>query len=360
LKSLQIFSKMFLKYLPFIIIFLLLGCTKPIETTPIESHTLENAWISENGGAGGYRDYSSFKNFQYEFEVVGENQSIGIELTASDFNITYAIFNSLGEVLEESNVKPTVKDGFKLNGGKYRLVVCAEERQTGKVNLKFVGVKGIPIAIPFKLLRFNAEKFGEFGSGGVNETPKNHFYTFLVLEDNTLIDMESESGDLNVCLNYYNNLREYKDSDRNRKFVSLSKKVNRGEYMVMVGSQNRGDIGSYNLRIFGKVDNLKKIETNSETIKGIWTNANDVKVQEIEIPENNIILDVELTSKDVNVWFEVQNQLGKRVLGDNGTKQGFDYVTLPKGNYKIFFKPNPGSNSGGEYNLNIFGKFIKK
>lgn len=73
------------------LITLLYGCGKDDpnapedpKIAPTKLRTFTNQWIADNGGAGGFTNYNSYKNYQYNFEVGTNNEPVEITLSSSD------------------------------------------------------------------------------------------------------------------------------------------------------------------------------------------------------------------------------------------------------------------------------------
>jgi hypothetical protein len=66
------------------------------DPTPATTPNVSGQWTTTDGGGGGFTNFDSFKNFQYSFEIVGNNKRLDIELESSDINLNYMIFDPLG------------------------------------------------------------------------------------------------------------------------------------------------------------------------------------------------------------------------------------------------------------------------
>lgn len=347
----------------------LLGCSKDEETaveTALKEGLATGEWTAASTG-GGFENFSSFKNFQYVFEVADANQILTFEVVSADIDVRYALFDPLGVRVETSSASRHEGGPYSAKApGVYRIVVAADRRAIGKFSLKVGGTKDGITLVPFVTLRSETQNWGPLGSGGMKKTFKNHFYTFEVTEDNSGIDIELESADTEVGLFLYDPLGALVTSESTHRYEYILKQAKKGLYTVMVGSSSRGSVGTYRLNMFGKVQNLKAVLFSSETKKDAWK-AGQIKnishTYSLDITSNsNSPLDIELSSPDVNVTFDLQDASGDAIGGPSTLQKSQFFVSkdLPKGNYRIYVKPygGPGTTtSGGNYTISVIGQF---
>ncbi|WP_147276931.1 hypothetical protein [Runella aurantiaca] len=361
------------------LVFILAGCainreavipqtastTPQVPGIPTEEkiRTASGEWTTARGGAGGapYQDpnLNTFKNFQYTFDVVGSNKVVKMSLSSSDIDVQFALYNPLGELIGTSSSGRSSSQSFTLNEGKYRAVVCAARRAVGKFVLNVVGVNSDLGLIPSQTLQSDTQNWGPLGGGGKEKTFKNHFYTFEITDDNTSIDVELESPDTDIAVYIYDELGQVLNSnffsERYRFLLTVAKK---GVYTIMAATGNRGSVGSYRLNIFGKVNDLKRVESQVATIKGNWINNNSVDTYSLQLNPNSSPLDIEFSSADAKAIMDLQNNVGSRITYTI-TSKNTDYIVrdnLPKGEYRIIVYP--GRNQGaGAYTLNVYGQF---
>ncbi|GAB4038389.1 hypothetical protein GCM10028809_56420 [Spirosoma gilvum] len=335
------------------------GPTVPQVVDPTAPITGE--WTQAKGGAGGFTNVDSFKNFQYNFEIEGNNQPVAIQLTSDVIDVQYALFNPLGQQIDvQGRGRNVGASNYTLNAGKYRIVVMADRQAVGKFSLSLMGTKAGGTIIPSNLLQSNTQNWGTLGGGGKDVTYKNHFYTFEVTEDNFSIDVEIESPDTDVALYVYDQLGQALNTsyfgDRS-KYVIL--KLNKGTYSVMAATVIRGSVGNYNLRLVGKAQNLQRVESQLTTVKGTWDSKTSADVYSVELTPNTSPLDIELTSPETVCQIDLQNTssttLTYTVLASNS-----NYLlgkNLAKNTYLVKVYPGRVSGKAGTYTLNVVGRY---
>ncbi|WP_149241788.1 hypothetical protein [Dyadobacter sp. 32] len=353
----------------FLLITLLAGCVQDQDAaikTALKEGMATGEWTAASTG-GGFDNFSSFKNFQYNFEVTDANQILVVELTSADIDVRYALFDDLGDRIETSATGRQVGGPYTAKRpGVYRVVVTAERRAIGKFSLKVAGTKAGLVPIPFQTLRSETQNWGPSGGGGLDKTFKNHFYTFEINDDNTSVDIELQSADTEVLLFLYDALGALVTSQSANRYEYILKLAKKGIYTVMVGSYKRASVGNYSLNIFGKVQNIKRVPSNSETKTDTWSagKIGDIgHTYSLEITsENNSPLDIELSSADTKVHIELQNAVGTYISQVAFSNNSVFHVSkeLPKGKYRLLIKPAGGSalnSPGGKYNLTVIGQF---
>lgn len=325
--------------------------------------------------AGGFNNYSSFKNFQYNFTVENANQMVSIELTSGDIDVKYALYDALGQLIGTSLSGRIVSQEFKLSPGErpHRLVVTADRQAVGKFSLKVSGTKDGLAPIPFNTIRSDKQSWGDLGGAGPKKSFKNHFYTFDVTDDNTSIDIELQSADTEVALFVYDSNGSQVATVGGQRYVYTIPAAKKGAYTLMAATFKRGSVGNYNCNVFGKVGNLKRVPSNSETKADTWKAGKvgeTAQIYSLDITSTaNSPLDIELSASDVNVFLELQDGSGKRIVNTFSTAK-MEYLIsqdLPKGSYRIRVRPagtetasNPSqssNSSGGAYKLSVFGQF---
>lgn len=341
--------------------------TKPqVPGIPAEERirTASGEWTTARGGGGGApnRDpnFNTFKNFQYTFDVVGSNKVVKVSLSSPDINVQFALYSPLGELIQIGSSGRASSQEFTLNEGKHRIVVCATRRAVGKFILNVVGVNSDLGLIPSETLQSDTQNWGPLGGGGGEQTFKNHFYTFEITDDNTSIDVELESPDTNIELSIYDELgRVVNTSYFNERYRFCITPAKKGVYTVMAGTGMRGNLGSYRLNIFGKVSNLKRIDSQVTTVKGNLATNSSVDTYSIQLTSNNSGLDIEFSSADVRAFFYLQNNVGSQIASSGYIAYNNDYIVrnnLPKGEYRIVI--TPARNAGfGNYTLTVHGQF---
>lgn len=352
-----------------LLIGILTACTKPTDEPSPEDiaagHkpgvSIKKAigeWKADNSSAGGFNYPESFKNYQFEYEVEGSNQSITYSLTSSDIDVAFFLYDTNGARLAQSTSGRSVTGEKTLNAGKYRIVVMADRYALGKFELKIGGISKDIVFVPFEILKSGEKSWSENGGGGTYVTPKNHFYTFEVTEDNTYVDIEMESKDTEIGLYLYNtNGQEIIGDDGQRRHFVIAK-LNKGIYQIMAATYLRGSRGNYTLKVFGKTKNLSIRNVNEKVIEGNIANNKDVKEYIFEITENNSLLDVEFNSLNVELALNLYESSGKII------SQTFIHVTsggfiakVQKGTYKVYVSPRNYGSQSGNFKLVAVGNF---
>lgn len=332
----------------------------PTDPKPDEPVTITGEWVAAKGGAGGFDNFGSFKNYHFNFEVVSNNTDITIQLSSADINIKYALFNPLGEQVNHSFAGRSHNNTFKVNAGKYRIVVSAERRAVGKFALKVLGAK-TPVQIASKLLQSGTQTWGALGGGGIVKTFKNHFYTFEVTEENSFIDITIQSPDTEVALILFDDLGQvlYRSYAFHNRYEFTTAKVRKGVYTVMAATENRGAVGNYTLDISGKVDKLTKLSSQTSTITGRWNSKSSVDVYQFDITSANSPIDFELSSADTKVVIQFQTEVGAEIGSTGALEKVAAYVSrdLPKATYRVVVKPSVTSGTAGNYTLKVIGQF---
>jgi len=333
---------------------------KPNDPVPTQPVIITGEWVAAKGGAGGIDNFVSFKNYHFNFEVVSNNSDITIQLSSADINIKYALFNPLGEQVNHSFAGRSHNNTFKVNAGKYRIVVSAERRAVGKFALKVLGAK-TPVQIASKLLQSGTQTWGALGGGGIVKTFKNHFYTFEVTEENSYIDLTIQSPDTEVALILFDDLGQvlYKSYAFHNRYEFITPKVIKGVYTVMAATETRGAMGNYTLDVSGQVDKLTKVSSQTSTLTGRWNSKSSVDVYQFDVTSANSPVDFELSSADTKVSIQLQTEVGVEIGKTGALEKVAAYVSrdLPKGTYRVAVKPSVTSGTAGNYTLKVVGQF---
>ena len=332
----------------------MLGCGKPALDPNAPSATPRGEWTATLSG-GGYNKFESFRNFQYTFEVTGANQPVTIRATSPDIKIQFALFSPNGTRVGTSGIEREVYADYSLNSGNYRLVVAADRQAIGAFDLS---VSGLTVArIPSQTLRSDTQNWGPLGGGGNTKTFKNHFYTFDVTDDNFSPDIDLQSPDTDVFLYLYDPNGTQIDNTgfkaRNQYLLKLTRK---GTYTVMVATAARSNVGNYQLMITGKVDNLKRVESQVTTVTGRWPDKRIDDTYTLQLTPNSSPIDIELWSPDINAYLELQTSVGSYITNSGYTAKNQVIVRqdMAKNTYRI--KTNTTSGPGN-YTLTVTGQF---
>ena len=343
------------------------GGTPKIDETPAaeqKARAASGEWTAARSG-GGVRpsrneNVDTFKNFQYTFNVVGNNKVVKVSLSSADINVEFALYSPLGELIDGSSPSRKAEKDFKLNAGEYRIVVYAPRRAVGKFTLNVLGINSELGLISSELLQSDMQDWGPLGGGGNVKSTKNHFYSFDVTEENTIIDFEIESADTETCLFLYNNLDVAIVQQQGSRYLFRLIAARKGTYTIMAGTLSRGAVGKYSLRVFGKVANLKRIPSVSAEAQGNWPTGRSFDTYSIQITDSNAPLDIDLSSPDTKVAIYLQNSVGTFL---DKTYFPFQSIalpieSLPRGTYRIVVQThNPIFDPGGSYFMNVFGRF---
>lgn len=332
----------------------------PTDPKPDEPVTITGEWVAAKGGAGGFGNFESHKNYQFTVEVTDNNKEINIQLKSADIKVQYALFNPLGQEIDRTNSNNSISKKYTVNSGKYRIVVTADRRAVGKFDLLVLGSK-VPVQIPSKLLQSGTQTWGALGGGGAfSKTFKNHFYTFEVTEDNSSVDITLQSADTDVALILYDDLGTLIAREHRSRYKYTIKKTKKGIYTVVAGTDDRGAMGNYMLDISGKVDKLTKIVSQTSVLTGKWAAKSSSDIYSFEITTQNSPIDLELSSPDSGIILELQSEIGKIIKSENRNLKLEVLVSddLPKATYRILVKPSNSSNGkAGNYTLKVIGQF---
>lgn len=345
---------------------LLLGCKKEEAVDPaLVDRKTPGEWSAAQVGAGGFGNADSFKNFQYTFEVGGANQVVSLTLTSATMDVQYALFNPLGQQIDISTKGRSVTKPYTLNAGKHRLVVMADRQAVGTFTLNTVGLNADPVRIESPVLQSGSQSWGPLGGGGRARTLKNHFYTFDVTDDNSTADIELFSAETDIAFTLYDALGQEVETTTGGRYQFLLKAVKKGTYTVMAATNVRAAVGNYQLNVFGKVANLKRVE--SQVVQsGIQTwgplggggNVRTFKnhFYTVEVTEDNTPIDFAVESADVDVEMVIYNPLGQTIASDFfNSRNRFKVIILTKGTYTVMAATSMRG-AVGNYQLNIFGK----
>jgi hypothetical protein len=337
---------------------LFLGC-KPKEVDPsAPTPNPSGEWLQANGGAGGYNNFESFKNFQYTFEVAGNNQPVTIRLTSNDINVQFALFSPNGTKSDVQGNKRDVSGQYTLNAGVYTVVVAAERGAVGRFSLALTGTKNGASLIPSQIVSSGTQNWGDLGGGGRNLSYRNHLYDFEVTEDNTSFDVELESADTDVALYIYNPLGQQVGTLQTGRYAPYIVGANKGTYTVMAATNVRGGKGNYNLRITGKVANLKRRNSQTSSLTGRWPDNKATDTYSVQLTANSSPLDIELTSPDTKAYMELQTNTGNYIRNASSANTlVIVQQNVAKNTYQIQVYPLRISGDPGSYTLTVAGQF---
>ncbi len=324
-------------------------------------------WKAETGGAGGFNATETFKNYQYSFEIAAANTLITIGLTSPDVNVQYALFDPLGQQKATSVVGRDAGDAYTLNAGVYRVVVMADRQAVGRFTMSLSETKAGATRIGAQMLQSGTQDWGLLGGGGNVVTYKNHFYTLDITDDNTSIDVEFESADTDIGITLFDALGSRIYARSGGRYQYTIQAVKKGTYRVMAATNQRGEVGKYNLRVTGKVQNLTRVDSQVSTTVGAWTASSKVDQYGyaydeymLQLTADSNVLDLEISSADTFVELYLDSVNGVSISNDvqsflNNRSKTTIRGSLPKGLYKITARASRGRL--GTYTLNTVGQF---
>lgn len=337
------------------------GTTLPGSTSELKVHTVTGEWVAANGGSGGLYAFNTFKNYQYTLTVANNNQKLDITLTSADIDVQFALYDPLGQLIQSTTPSRSAVNSFTVNAGAYRVVVGAARQAVGKFTLTAAGVNSDPARIASQTLQSGLQNWGALGGGGNVKSTKNHFYSFEVTDDNSTIDLEIESADTETSLILYDGLDVAVARQSGQRYLFQIQAAKKGTYTIMAGTGVRGSVGSYKLRVFGKVGNLKQIPSTTSTITGNWPSGTSFDTYSLQLTDNSSPLDIDLASADISVRVTLQNSTGDKLdntcCADKSVTLTFE--NLSKGTYRIMVQsyPTPSRQGPGNYTLNVFGRY---
>ncbi len=208
--------------------------------------------------------------------------------------------------------------------------------------------------------------FGDEGGGGgfgnrPPISPRNHFYTFDITEDNAPIEINVSSADVSVWLvlraptgeETYTYGTQPAGTPR-----TILKKFNKGTYGLYIGTGKRDDIGKYSLEVTGKVQNLKQTVYNSAIQAGSYVGKKAAITYTLTVTEDNSVLDVSLRSPDIVGNIDIYNPSGIRLdYSTAATNYVYAIEKVNKGTHKIVVTPGISTSGTGNYRLSVYGKF---
>lgn len=327
---------------------------------------ITGTWTAADGTSGG-TDYTPRNKF-YSFKVATNNQPISLTLTSSDVNVGVSLYDSLGNRVVNRGTGRSVLLDQTVNAGTYSVMVYTGQRyDVGTFRLAGRNIASEFTLRPIDRVQATSVSFGsEGGGGGIGNrfpiSPRNHYYTFEVTDDNTVTDINVAPANISIWLN----LRNPAGAEADYTFGLLpvgspryfTKPLNKGTYGLYIGTGTRDAIGTYTLDIFGKVKNLKQSIFDSIVQTDSYVGKNGVITYTLTVTEDNTALDISLRSPDIVGSAALINPNGTQV--DKFTvPTNYDYLlnVVNKGVYKITVTPGSATSGIGKYTLSVYGKF---
>lgn len=310
-------------------------------------------WDEVSGKGGG--DNLSPRNHYYTFDVNSNNKTITISLS-SDIDAGFSLYDPLGQLSTYTYGGREHEKEVVLNKGKYTILIyCVQRDGIGSYKLNVSGTSSGLERTNFQRLKVENAKFSPDGGGGNFVTFRNHIYQFETTEDNSVVDVSLDMAVNDGFFILYNQLGEvvvYTYSGRSKWEV---RELPKGTNTLLVGTYERDALNSvYELNIFGKVQNLRQVPFQSETVKSSWSGLNSVDTYSLRVTEDNSTLDVALKSPDIDGYFTVSDPLGNIMEYTYSGRNKFTVSKVNKGTYTIKTYPYQGK---GSYSLIIYGQF---
>ena len=328
--------------------------------------SVSGSWTTADGTSGG-TEYTPRNKF-YSFDVATNNQPVSLTLTSSDVNVGVSLYNPLGTRLVTRGTGRSVVLDQTVNAGTYTVMVSTGQRyDVGSFRLVARGLASEFTLRPTDRVQAASVSFGsEGGGGGIGNrfpiSPRNHYYTFEVTEDNTITDINVAPAGVSMWLN----LRSPAGAEVDYTLGLLAagapryslKSLNKGTHGLYVGTGTRDAIGTYTLEILGKVKNLKQTVYDSAIQADSYIGKNGVITYTLTVTEDNTPLDISLRSPDIVGSAALFNPNGTQV--DKFTvPTNYDFLlkVVNKGVHKITVTPGSTTSGIGKYTLSVYGKF---
>ncbi len=333
-------------------------------TTPAV-RSVNGSWTAADGTSGG-PDYSPRNRF-YSFDVATSNQPVSLTLTSPDINVGIRLYDQLGNLVLDRGTDRSVVLDKTLNAGTYSVMVYTSQKSdVGTFRLAGSGLAAAFTPLPTTRLQATNVSFGDEGGGGgfgnrPPISPRNHFYTFDITEDNAPTEINVSSADVSVWLvlraptgeETYTYGTQPAGTPR-----TILKKFNKGTYGLYIGTGKRDDIGKYSLEVTGKVQNLKQTVYNSAIQAGSYVGKKAAITYTLTVTEDNSVLDVSLRSPDIVGNIDIYNPSGIRLdYSTAATNYVYAIEKVNKGTHKIVVTPGISTSGTGNYRLSVYGKF---
>ncbi|MBN8826666.1 MULTISPECIES: hypothetical protein [unclassified Spirosoma] len=337
-----------------------------ITATAPATRVINGSWTTTDGTSGG-PDYTPRNKF-YSFDVASNNQPVSLTLTSSDINVGVSLYDPQGtRILDRGTGRTVILDKI-VNAGTYSVMVYTSQRyDVGAFRLVGSGLSSGFTLRPSSRVQSTDVSFGsEGGGGGISNrppfSPRNHYYTFEVTEDNAPVDINVVSANTSLWLYLSNSAGAEVAYTSGTQPAGIPRtmltKLNKGTYGIYVGTGTRDATGKYTLEIFGKVQNLKQTLFDSAVQSDSYVGKNGSITYTLNVTEDNSVIDVSLRSPDIVGNMDLFDSKGTRL----------DYVTaannylyliekVNKGTHKLVVTPGIGTSGVGKYTLSVYGKF---
>ncbi|MBC8155553.1 MAG: hypothetical protein H7Z72_21915 [Bacteroidetes bacterium] len=320
--------------------------------------SIAGSWTAEEGTSGG-GDYSPRNHF-YTFQVGGNNQPVSLTVASANINVGLYVYDPLGKPVDPygTGYARSSKEDMVLNAGTYTVMVTTSARyDIGAYTLRGTRMSSVFTRIPTVRVKALNVGFGLEGGGGTTYSPRNHFYTFEVTEDNSYIDINAQLAQSTLWFD----LAGPSGARVVYSYVGTPRaeivKLNKGVYSLWLGTGQRDAIANYNLDVFGNVQNLKQYQFDSAIVPDAYIGKGGKITYTLNVTENNTALDVSLRSPDVTGAFWVYNPNGQQIAYSyNGNYQWVN-ESVSKGAYQIVLEPGSNTSGLGKYTLSVYGKF---
>lgn len=212
-----------------------------------------------------------------------------------------------------------------------------------------------------------ADGFWEYGAG--NNYPgsfRNFHYEFDLQSDNDTLSVTLSSNDTDVSLWLINPLGELIRQRWGQRTVNIFRdNLNSGTYRVIVGTNERGEMGNFQLSVGGNISSLNLVSSSTLEQNAAWLNSGGGNnypysprnhLYTVEVTDNNSMLDIVQTSDDTDVSLWLFNPLGEQVQQSWGGRSRFLVKEANAGTYTIVAGTNTRDVLDADYSLNVNGQ----
>ena len=210
---------------------------------------------------GGYSNPNSFRNHIYAVNISENNTTLDIILTSTQADVVLWLYPpDRGNYLKRQSGDRTEFIVNEVNKGIYYVHVGTYSRREPEASyeLNIVGKISEVKKIPSQTEIVN-DVWTNGGGYRKPDSPFNTIYTVDVTENNSVLDIELESNDVDVVFWVYDPNGVQLTSQRGDRYEFKVLSVNRGTYKIICSPYTEGANGNYTLSIVGQLNNFKKI-----------------------------------------------------------------------------------------------------
>ncbi len=315
----------------------------------------------------GERYPTSLRNFKYTF-TVKDKSKLDITLESKDTDCALWLYNPLGQlVANRGNGRVLSMTIEGVGEGQYTVIAGTMQRGvSGNFSMTVKGANSDLNQIKSDTKALNDE--WKTGGGGENfsYSPRNHWYTLDVTEDNSTIDLVQKSVNSDGSMWLFNSLGQQIFVVGRGRELGIIANINKGRYTVIAGTSGRGvRNATYNLSVNGQFTNLEKVVFQEANATGRIANgagtyfASDSPRNEyhtFEVTDDNTSVDIIMESGDFDAIMWLFNPLGQVVASSNRGRSVGIVQGVSKGKYIISCGTDLQGSSGA-YTLSVVGKF---